>query len=152
MAQEKKQQGKQKTHNPNGSQMLVSHSNACILFIDDDELLVQTAQDMLDSLGYEAVIQTCSLEALKLFREQPRRFDLVMTDFDMPGMNGEDLARELRRIRPDIPIILCTGSGKMTREKAQQVGFDALLTKPFGLRDIALITERVLTQRAVQKN
>ena len=106
---------------------------------------------MLDYLGYEAVVKTLSPEALAVFRAAPEQFDLVMTDYEMPHMSGEVLARELRDIRPDIPIILCTGSSAMTGENAHRLGFDALLRKPFRLDDITSVIDLALTPRSPQK-
>ena len=80
-----------------------------ILFIDDEEAIARVSQQMLEKLGYQAVVRISSLAALETFRQTPHHFDLVITDQTMPHMTGEALACELRRIRPDIPIILCTG-------------------------------------------
>jgi CheY-like chemotaxis protein len=151
MARSKKHKSEQKGSRSANSLASVPQSKGCVLFVDDDELLVQMMQEMLACLGYKAVVRTGSLEALASFQEAPHHFDFVLTDLDMPYMTGEALARQLWEIRPDIPIILCTGGSAMTWEKAQLLGFDALLTKPFGLHDIALAIERVLTQRAAQK-
>ena len=123
----------------------------CVLFVDDEEALVQIGREMLDYLGYEAVVKTLSPEALAVFRAAPEQFDLVMTDYEMPHMSGEVLARELRDIRPDIPIILCTGSSAMTGENAHRLGFDALLRKPFRLDDITSVIDLALTPRSPQK-
>ena len=106
---------------------------------------------MLDSLGYDTVIRMHSAEALEAFREAPQRFDLVITDYHMPHMTGDVLARELRSIRPDVPVILCTGGSTMTNEQVRAMGFDAFLRKPFGLHDMALTIQEALTQRAMQK-
>jgi YesN/AraC family two-component response regulator len=82
----------------------------------------------------------------------PQRFDLVITDQTMPTMTGEMLARELRRIRPDIPIILCTGfSHLMHAEKAQAMGIDAFLMKPIITQELAQAIQQVLAQRQAQR-
>ena len=80
-----------------------------LLFVDDEAALVHLWQAALEHLGYSVVVCTSSLEALDVFRAAPQNFDLVVTDYTMPTMTGEVLAHELRRIRPDIPIILYTG-------------------------------------------
>lgn len=123
----------------------------CVLLVDDEELITQVGQEMLDSLGYEAVTRTSSAEALETFREAPQRFDLVITDYNMPHMPGDVLAHELRCLRPDVPIILCTGGSTMTSETTRALGFDAFLRKPFGPHDIALAIQEALAQRALQK-
>jgi CheY-like chemotaxis protein len=119
-----------------------------ILFVDDEEALALLGQKMLEHLGYHVVVSTSSVEALDLFRATPYRFDLVVTDQTMPHMTGEALARELRRIRPDIPIILCTGfSYTMDAEKAAAQGIDAFLMKPLTAHDVGGAIYRVLAQR-----
>ena len=83
--------------------------NERILFVDDEQVLLHVAEEMLKQLGYDVVTQKSSVEALELFRAEPDRFDLVITDMTMPKMTGDQLARELMKIRSDIPIILYTG-------------------------------------------
>jgi CheY-like chemotaxis protein len=100
---------------------------------------------MLERLGYTVVACTSSTEALQAFRAAPQHFDLVITDQTMPGMSGVALAAELRRLRPDIPIILCTGfSQAVTAETACELGINAVLMKPLESRDLALAIRRVL--------
>jgi PAS domain S-box-containing protein len=119
-----------------------------ILFIDDEQALVSMGKAFLESLGYDVVIETSSREALALFIRQPDGFDLVITDMTMPEMTGERLAKELRRIRPDIPIILCTGfSHHLNEEEAKAIGIGAFLMKPFGLRELAETVWTVLEKQ-----
>jgi PAS domain S-box-containing protein len=119
-----------------------------ILFIDDEQALVSMGKAFLESLGYDVVIETSSREALALFIRQPDGFDLVITDMTMPEMTGERLAKELRRIRPDIPIILCTGfSHHLNEEEAKAIGIGAFLMKPFGLREPAETVWTVLEKQ-----
>jgi two-component system cell cycle sensor histidine kinase/response regulator CckA len=118
-----------------------------ILFVDDEASLVELGREMLEMLGYEVVTQTSSTEALALFRADPEAFDLVITDQTMPSMTGEALTHEIRRLRSDIPIILCTGfSHTMTGEKARALGIGAYLMKPLAIRDLALAVRQVLHQ------
>jgi CheY-like chemotaxis protein len=106
---------------------------------------------MLEPLGYEVVTHTRSLEALAAFQAAPDEFDLVIADQTMPVMTGELLVQELRRLRPDIPIILCTGfSYRMTPEKAQALGIDALVMKPAMMQELGVVMQRVFAQRAGQ--
>jgi PAS domain S-box-containing protein len=122
--------------------------NERILFIDDEHALVDTGQQILKNLGYEVTISTSSVEALELFRKEPERFDLVVTDMTMPGMTGDMLAKELGRIRPDIPIILCTGfSEYITEERAKEMGIRELVLKPLMASDLARIIRRALDQQ-----
>jgi len=116
-----------------------------ILFVDDEETIVRLAKELLSQLGYTVEVYTSSQEALNAFRRSPQRFDLVITDQTMPGLTGEALARELLRIRPELPIILCTGfSHIMTAEKAKALGIQAYLMKPLAIRDLAPIVRHVL--------
>jgi signal transduction histidine kinase/CheY-like chemotaxis protein len=131
----------------------IPHGEGCVLFVDDEDTLAQLGQIMLEHLGYHVVSKTSSIEALEAFRATPQRFDLVITDQTMPHMTGEALARELRDIRPDIPIILCTGfSHTANAERARALGIDAFCTKPFVARDLAVTVQQVLGQRAAQKH
>ncbi|HEC61402.1 MAG TPA: response regulator [bacterium] len=117
----------------------------CILLIDDERVLVNLGTQMLEKLGYEVVGRTSSFEALQLFRTDPERFDLVITDMTMPKMSGDELAEELLRIKPGTPIILCTGfSEKMTEKKAEAIGIRAFLNKPVLRNDLAGAIRRLL--------
>jgi CheY-like chemotaxis protein len=120
-----------------------------ILFIDDEEDLVEIGSKMLSHLGYEVVTKSNSVEVLDLFREQPERFDLVITDMTMPNLTGDKLAKELLRIRPDIPIILCTGFSEcITEEKAKKMGICEFSLKPFVMRDLAVTARKALDRRS----
>ena len=103
---------------------------------------------MLGRLGYYVSGETRSLEALELFRTQPQQFDLVITDEVMPVMTGSKLAQELLKIRPDLPIILCTGySETISADKVRKIGIRELMMKPFGIREIAQTMRKVLDVR-----
>jgi CheY-like chemotaxis protein len=128
------------------------HGQGSILFVDDEEVLTLLVQDMLKQLGYEVEVHTSSLEALASFQSTPNRFDLVITDQTMPMMTGEVFAQELRNIRPDIPIILCTGySHRIDADKTAAQGIDAFCMKPLATHDLGLVIRRVLAQRATTK-
>jgi len=89
-------------------------------------------------LGYSVTSRTSSLEALEAFRANPDKFDVVITDMAMPNMSGDKLAAELIKIRPDIPILLCTGfSEKISEEKAASTGIKGFLMKPIRVNDIS---------------
>jgi len=116
-----------------------------VLFVDDEPALVNMSKQMLDLLGYRAVSRTSSLDALKLFQHDPYRFDLVITDMTMPNMTGEKLAGKILEIRPDIPVILCTGySHNISEEAAKQMGISAFVMKPLVMRDLANTIREVL--------
>lgn len=116
-----------------------------ILFIDDEELLVEWGKATLERLGYTVSAVTESAEALKLFSSNPSRFDLVITDQTMPDMTGMQLAEGLLNIRPAIPIILCTGhSDSVLPEKVKEAGIKAFLYKPIGRQELSDIIQRLL--------
>jgi CheY-like chemotaxis protein len=115
-----------------------------ILVIDDEAALAKVEQRLLESLGYQVTSSTSPFEALQLVSAQPRRYDLVLTDMTMPGMNGAELTRRLLRIRADIPVILCTGFSEMMNEKkARALGIRDYVMKPLIRRDIARAIRRV---------
>jgi PAS domain S-box-containing protein len=116
-----------------------------ILFIDDEQALAALAMKMLGQLGYGVTAKTNCLEALDHFRAQPDVYDLVITDYTMPRMTGIDLSRELLLIRPDVPIILCTGFSEcITPEKAQELGIREFAMKPLSRASLAEVVRRVL--------
>jgi signal transduction histidine kinase len=119
-----------------------------VLFVDDEAVLVSLGEAILQRLGYEVVACTSSTEALAAFRAAPQRFDVVITDQTMPHMTGEGLAQTIRRLRPDVPIILCTGfSAGMHAERARELGIDALLMKPLAKQELAQTIRQVLAAR-----
>ncbi|MCA9497963.1 MAG: response regulator [Nitrospira sp.] len=116
-----------------------------VLFVDDEETIVRLGKELLTQLGYTVEVYTSSIEALRTFTQDPHRFDLVITDQTMPGMTGEALSRELLRIRPDLPIILCTGfSHVISAERAKALGIQGYLMKPLAIRDLVPIIRHVL--------
>jgi len=116
----------------------------CALMIDDEAMLVQLGCTQLKRLGYEAVGCTDSRVALDTFRAAPTRFDFVITDSTMPGMTGMTLARELQRLRPDLPVILCSGSHEgLDPERAAARGIAAVLLKPWSPQELAHTIQRV---------
>lgn len=116
-----------------------------ILFIDDEQVIVNLAQEILGMLGYNVVARTSSTEALELFQEGPDKFDLVITDITMPVMAGDRLARKIMELRRDIPIIMCTGYSKsFTEEDAKSIGIQEYLLKPLGMSALAETVRKVL--------
>ena len=116
-----------------------------ILFVDDEELLVDVATQMLPRLGYRVTGFTSSREALKSFQENPNGFDLVITDYTMPKMIGTQLAREISKLRPEIPILLCTGFNKDDEtEKYKEFGVRAILLKPLYEHELAEVVRQML--------
>jgi PAS domain S-box-containing protein len=121
--------------------------NGRILFVDDEDMIATLGGSMLDHLGYKVTVKTSSIDALENFRSEPEAFDLVITDQSMPNMSGAELSMELLKIRPDIPIILCTGhSKKLTTEDAQRLGIKKYLNKPFEKRQLEKLIREILEE------
>jgi len=118
-----------------------------ILFVDDELPNTLMAKQMLASLGYDVVIRTSSVEALEMFLKNPNRYDLVITDQTMPQITGNELAQEILKVRPDMPIILVTGfSETVTATNYREMGFCAYIMKPLIYRDLALTVRNALKE------
>jgi two-component system, cell cycle sensor histidine kinase and response regulator CckA len=129
----------------------IPRGNERILLVDDEESNIKTFQNMLQHLGYQVTALMDSQEALTLFSGNPSQFDLVITDQTMPFMTGEDLGKEFMRMRPDIPVILCTGySDLISSGKAAALGFRGYIMKPFTVREGAELVRRVLDQKGAE--
>ncbi|HIJ54737.1 MAG TPA: PAS domain S-box protein [Deltaproteobacteria bacterium] len=119
--------------------------NERILLIDDESAIVKIGKQMLERLGYMCESKTSPVEAIELFQLDPTQFDLLITDMTMPHMNGKKLAEEILKIRPDIPIILCTGySDKIDEEQTKEIGIRAYVMKPIVMVEIAKTIRQVL--------
>ena len=96
-------------------------------------------------MGYEVATETDSLAALERFKADPEQFDLIITDMTMPKMTGDRLSQEILKIRPDMPIILCTGySNRISEEKAQELGIRKYIEKPIEMVNLARSVREVL--------
>ena len=116
-----------------------------ILLIDDEDAIVTMEKLLLERLGYHVTSHASSIEALEAFHAAPEKFDLVITDMAMPDMPGDKLAVELTKIRPDIPVLLCTGfSETMSEEKAASLGIKGFLLKPIVMKDLSFKIREVL--------
>jgi nitrogen-specific signal transduction histidine kinase/ActR/RegA family two-component response regulator len=116
-----------------------------ILFVDDEETIVKYNKSVLEKLGYTVTTETSSARALELFQAAPDDFDLVLSDMTMPHLTGDRLAVEMLKIRPDIPIIICTGfSSIVSGETAAEFGIKAFAYKPIVRADLAQTVRRVL--------
>jgi len=120
-----------------------------ILFVDDEPELAEVSKKMLEKLGYKVVMKSDSIEALETFRLAPEQFDLVITDQTMPHMTGVKLVKELRSIRTDIPVILCTGfSEAVGEENYMAYGINAFVMKPILKKEIAAVIRRALDNKS----
>jgi signal transduction histidine kinase/ActR/RegA family two-component response regulator len=124
---------------------LLPTGNEHILLVDDEEVLVEAGQHMLESLGYQVTAVTGALEALGVFRSQPLDFDMVITDMTMPHMTGDKLARAMVEIRPDLPVILCTGfNASINADNMAMMKVQALLHKPILKKELAETVRKTL--------
>ncbi|MCF8028561.1 MAG: PAS domain S-box protein [Desulfobacteraceae bacterium] len=116
----------------------------CILLVDDELPIVEMEQQSLASLGYTIIARTSSIEALQTFKAEPGKFDLVITDMTMPNMTGDMIAREFKKLRPEMPIILCTGFSEHIEKKNGNPEIDAFLLKPVVRDKMAGTVRKVL--------
>jgi CheY-like chemotaxis protein len=122
-----------------------------ILLVDDDRALLDATTTALLRRGYDVVAFTNAEEALASFRRAPGTWDIVVTDRSMPRLSGEQLAHEIRQLRPDIPIIMATGFGDAADEKrARQIGINEFIFKPISNIDLMVAIRRALTGPAQQ--
>ena len=125
----------------NGETEPIPGGSERILFIDDEEILTSLNKIMLKKLGYNVTASCDSREALEIYRNYPEQFDLVITDQTMPGMTGAELAAQMLQIRPDLPIILCTGySSIISRDEARSMGIKSFAAKPLGRREMPCLS------------
>jgi CheY-like chemotaxis protein len=123
----------------------VENGQESLLFVDDEEWLVDMWKEILESLGYRMTVTTKPLQALQMFKENPRDFDLVIADQTMPQMTGLELAQELLALRPELPIILVTGfSQVVTPEKAKAAGVREYIMKPLSISELTNAISRSL--------
>jgi len=120
-----------------------------ILLVDDEEDVLDMMHSMLERLGYQVISASNGLKALEIFQKGSKTFDLVITDQTMPKMTGIELIKEIRSVRSDIPIILCTGfNEKITEENTRYLELGALIGKPVRVAKVAEIIREVLDRKS----
>jgi PAS domain S-box-containing protein len=118
-----------------------------ILYIDDEEAIVELASRLLERLGYEVTVCTDAASALDVFRSRPLEFDAVVTDLAMPGMSGIDLARALHAVEPDMPVLMTSGNVRPEdREAAVRIGVRELISKPGTVDELGYALDRVFRE------
>ncbi len=123
----------------------VSPGQEHIMFVDDEKALVTLAEEGLQRIGYRVHIETDSEEALKIFKQNPGQFDLVITDQAMPKLTGTELSKELLKVRPDIPIILYSGlMEEISQEQIELTGIRTLLSKPLLIKQLSKSIREIL--------
>ncbi len=121
--------------------------NERILFVDDEQMLINLGKRMLERLGYLVTTETNSMKALELFRKNPDKFDLILTDMTMPNLTGVQLAQTILQIRSDIPIVLCTGFSELiSEEKVKRIGISDFLMKPLDMKNLADSVRKALDE------
>ena len=116
-----------------------------LLLVDDEESVVRLEKQMLERLGYTVSAFSYSLEALEAFKSNPDSYDLVISDMTMPNMTGDQLALELMSVRPDIPVIICTGySERINKEQSEANKVKGFLIKPVVKSEMAQMVRKVL--------
>ena len=119
-----------------------------ILLVDDEPQLVKLLKQGLESLGYKVTALTSGVEALETFKVTPHSFDLVISDMTMPHMTGDELAFSIKKIRPEIPFVLCTGySEKLNSVDASTDGVDTIMLKPVKWRELAQELRKLLDKK-----
>ena len=118
-----------------------------VMFIDDEEMLVELGKVMLEKLGYQAEAVGSPQKALDLIRRSPNAFDVVLTDLTMPDIQGTQLAEKIKEIRPDLPVVLITGFSDITTvEKANSSAIDAVLSKPLSINALGMALQKFIIQ------
>jgi CheY-like chemotaxis protein len=126
---------------------------ARILFVDDEYAVTRLASSILGKYGICVETENDSLKALETFRERMVEFDLLVTAQTMPGLTGVELTREVLRMRPDFPVILCTGySATVSPEQAKAAGIREYVHKPVDFKKVALTIERLTAGRQLPVN
>ena len=124
---------------------LLPMGNERVLLVDDEPIIGQITKGMLEHIGYQVTVRSSTLEALELFQRAAYRFDLVLADFNMPHVSGNCLSKQMVQIRPDIPVILCTGfSNALTEQEMKAAGIRAVALKPLLMADLAKLIRDVL--------
>ncbi len=132
--------------NIKSNQPLLHGNNENILFIDDDKEVADVAKELLKIMGYQVTVATQAKEAFELFMEKPESFDLVISDQVMPQMTGKELTQKIKKIRADIPIIICTGyDTQISEEELSLLGVSAFCQKPLEANELAIKIRESLT-------
>lgn len=121
----------------------VGKGKQSILFVDDEVYLAEVGKEMLEDYGYSVVSKTSSKEAFEVFEKTPDRFDLVITDYTMPVMTGTQLARRIKALNPDVPVVMCTGIS-LEPELLEGVEFEKILMKPLDMNGMITAVKSVL--------
>lgn len=140
-------QGEMQTSEPRLNERQETNGNEHLLVVDDEPSVLKLLQVNLQTLGYRVSGLSKARETLETLRQNPSDFDALITDQAMPGITGRDLAQEVQAIRPDLPVILCTGKEEVWQDQGHLEGFiRAVLLKPFDKKELAQTVRRVLDE------
>jgi len=135
------------TETGNIEQLTLPAGSGRVLFVDDEKMLAELGKEMLTCAGYDAEFSTNSLQALAKIESHPDSIDLLVTDQTMPGLTGQELIEQVRRIRPELPVILCSGySSKISEEDLKAAGINAFCTKPLEMKNLLHTVGKVLNR------
>jgi len=127
---------------------IIEHGFGTILFVDDEKPLVDFFKETFENLGYTVHSHVNSIDAWTLFSNSPDSFDIVITDQTMPHLTGLELSEKILSIRPDIPIVICTGySEELTPEKIESIGIREWIEKPIGIKNLAEVIHRLINSK-----
>ena len=144
---------RQTTMGTGGSSYEVKDGKGRIMLVDDEAQVVQVIGELLRSIGYQVSGWTSAPSALEHFQENPQGYDLLVTDLTMPHLTGVELSAEIKRIRPEFPVVLITGySDRLTREFAMKSGIDEYCMKPVSLRDLSRVVGVLLDPSAEESS
>ena len=126
----------------------IPQGSGTILVVDDEPIIGEMLRRMLSDLGYDVLVYSSSTEALEVFTQKRERIALVLTDMNMPAMNGAELTRRIKTLSPEMPVVLCTGFSEIIDEKkARWSGIDGFIMKPATRRQLAQTIHDVLEKR-----
>ena len=130
---------------PEPDNAFLSKGTEKIMIVDDDESILFSTQELLEDCGYQVLAFANGRQAFDEFKKTPDLFDLVLTDMTMPEMTGDQLAQKILEIKPDLPVILCTGySDRVSEERAKQIGIKKFVQKPYISLDLTSLIREVL--------
>lgn len=126
------------------SQPKHQYHKKCILFIDDNSEMFFSLETIFNHFGYGVVFIDKGLEAIRLLESDPNKFHLIISDLNMPDINGFELAQKILGIIPNMPIIICTGNDCLGSEEMIEYGLSNILIKPFSMQDLKNVIDKVL--------
>ena len=119
-----------------------------VLFVDDEEIIVNAATGILENYNYNVIATTDSNEAFEYFSKDPDKFHIVVTDLNMPVLTGMELVKKIKKIRPHIPVIVCSGSVEdINPLRTEEMGINSFIAKPYRGKELASMIEDILKKK-----